>query len=118
MDKAAPEVTVVAHLAAQAGVRYSLENPFAYIEANVMGHLSVMEACRNFPGLGHLVYASSSSVYGANHKVPFAVADRVDQPVSLYAASLSSFEDSGEAEGYRQEDAGGFIRIQGVRLRR
>ena len=64
-----PAITVVALLAAQAGVRYSLENPFAYIEANVMGHLSVMEACRNFSKLTHLVYASSSSVYGANDKM-------------------------------------------------
>ena len=87
-----PEITVVAHLAAQAGVRYSLENPFAYIEANVMGHLSVMEACRNFSKLDHLVYASSSSVYGANDKVPFAVADRVEQPVSLYAATKRADE--------------------------
>ena len=86
------EIETVAHLAAQAGVRYSLENPFAYVEANVMGHLSVMEACRNLPKLKHLVYASSSSVYGANDKVPFAVEDRVEQPVSLYAATKRADE--------------------------
>ena len=87
-----PEIERVAHLAAQAGVRYSLENPFAYVESNVMGHLSVMEACRKLPNLKHLAYASSSSVYGANDKVPFSTADRVDQPVSLYAATKRADE--------------------------
>ena len=76
----------VCHLAAQAGVRYSLENPVAYGHANLMGFLHVLEACRH-RGTGNLVYASSSSVYGANDKVPFAEADRVDRPVSLYAAT-------------------------------
>ncbi len=76
----------VCHLAAQAGVRYSLENPLAYGHANLLGFLQVLEACRH-RGTGNLVYASSSSVYGANEKVPFAEADRVDRPVSLYAAT-------------------------------
>ncbi|MHB8763238.1 MAG: NAD-dependent epimerase [Deferrisomatales bacterium] len=76
----------VCHLAAQAGVRYSLENPLAYGHANLVGFLQVLEACRH-RGTGNLVYASSSSVYGANEKVPFAETDRVERPVSLYAAT-------------------------------
>tara|TARA_R110002072_G_scaffold123048_30_gene258183 strand:- start:282 stop:1265 length:984 start_codon:yes stop_codon:yes gene_type:complete len=87
-----PEVTHVLHLAAQAGVRYSLVDPFAYVDANVMGQLVVMEACRRLPRLTHLVYASSSSVYGANEKQPFSEADRVDQPVSIYAATKRAGE--------------------------
>lgn len=82
----------IVHLAAQAGVRYSLENPFAYAESNVVGHLVILEACRRLPHLGHLVYASSSSVYGGNSKLPFAVEDRVDSPVSLYAATKRADE--------------------------
>ncbi len=77
---------MVCHLAAQAGVRYSLENPFAYGRSNVMGFLQVLEHCRH-RGVGNLVYASSSSVYGANEKVPFSEEDRVERPVSLYAAT-------------------------------
>ena len=87
-----PDIEVVVHLAAQAGVRYSLVNPYAYVTANVMGQLVVMEACRRLPKLRHLVYASSSSVYGANDKLPFSVEDRVDSPVSLYAATKRSAE--------------------------
>ena len=82
----------VVHLAAQAGVRYSLENPYVYVDANVMGHLVVLEACRRVAGLRHLVYASSSSVYGANTQLPFSVGDRVDDPVSLYAATKRAGE--------------------------
>ena len=85
-------VRSVVHLAAQAGVRYSLEAPYAYIDSNVTGHLSVLEACRRLPALSHLVYASSSSVYGGNEKTPFAVADRCDHPVSLYAATKRAGE--------------------------
>jgi UDP-glucuronate 4-epimerase len=81
----------VIHLAAQAGVRYSLENPWAYIESNVTGHLNILEACRHFP-VEHLVYASSSSVYGLNEKMPLAVTDNVDHPISLYAATKKSDE--------------------------
>lgn len=81
----------VIHLAAQAGVRYSLENPGVYAQANLVGFLNVLEACRRHPP-GHLVYASSSSVYGANAKLPFAVEDPVEQPVSLYAASKRANE--------------------------
>ena len=81
----------VVNLAAQAGVRYSLENPRAYIDANIVGFLNVMEACRH-KGVEHLVYASSSSVYGSNRKLPFAVEDSVDHPVSLYAASKKANE--------------------------
>jgi UDP-glucuronate 4-epimerase len=82
---------VVVHLAAQAGVRYSIENPHAYIESNIVGHLHVLEGCRH-EGVGHLVYASSSSVYGANTSMPFSVHDNVDHPVSLYAATKKSNE--------------------------
>ena len=83
----------IVHLAAQAGVRYSLENPFAYVEANLVGHLVILEFARQLAGeLKHLVYASSSSVYGGNLKQPFAVEDRVDAPVSLYAATKKADE--------------------------
>jgi UDP-glucuronate 4-epimerase len=81
----------VVHLAAQAGVRYSLINPHKYIETNVAGFLNVLEGCRRHP-LRHLVYASSSSVYGGNAKLPFAESDNVDHPVSLYAATKKSNE--------------------------
>jgi UDP-glucuronate 4-epimerase len=82
---------VVANLAAQAGVRYSLVNPHAYTNSNVTGFLNILEGCRQHP-VRHLIYASSSSVYGANTKVPFAVEDRVDQPISLYAATKRANE--------------------------
>ena len=82
---------VVVNLAAQAGVRYSIENPDAYIMSNMIGFYNILEACRHNP-VEHLVYASSSSVYGGNKKVPFAVEDRVDNPVSLYAATKKSNE--------------------------
>jgi len=81
----------VIHLAAQAGVRYSLNHPHAYIEANVAGTLNVLEGCRHH-GVQHLVYASSSSVYGANRKLPFSVSDNVDHPVSLYGATKKANE--------------------------
>ena len=81
----------VINLAAQAGVRYSLENPQAYIDSNIVGFTNILEACRHAK-TGHLVYASSSSVYGANRNKPFSVEDRVDHPVSLYAASKKSNE--------------------------
>ncbi|MBD3921510.1 SDR family NAD(P)-dependent oxidoreductase [Paenibacillus sp. PR3] len=82
---------VVVNLAAQAGVRYSIENPDAYIQSNIIGFHNILEACRHFP-VDHLVYASSSSVYGANRKVPFEETDIVDNPVSLYAATKKSNE--------------------------
>ncbi len=82
----------IVHLAAQVGVRYSLENPYAYVTANVMGHLVLLELCRQLEGLDHLVYASSSSVYGGNRKLPFSEADRVDTPISLYAATKRADE--------------------------
>jgi len=87
-----PEVEGIVHLAAQAGVRYSLVNPHAYVSANVVGQLEVLEAARRLPKLKHLVFASSSSVYGGNTKLPFAVADRVDTPHSLYAATKKADE--------------------------
>ncbi|MHA1113490.1 MAG: NAD-dependent epimerase/dehydratase family protein [Alphaproteobacteria bacterium] len=82
----------VVHLAAQAGVRYSLDHPFAYVRANLVGHMAVLEMCRHLPDFEHLVYASSSSVYGGNTKLPFAVEDRVDTPSSLYAATKRADE--------------------------
>jgi UDP-glucuronate 4-epimerase len=82
---------VVVNLAAQAGVRYSLKNPYAYIDSNIVGFLNVLEGCRH-NGVGHLVFASSSSVYGANTKMPFSVHDNVDHPVSLYAATKKANE--------------------------
>lgn len=81
----------VCNLAAQAGVRYSLENPRAYTASNIEGFLNILEACRNYP-VKHLVYASSSSVFGLNEKTPFSVSDNVDHPVSLYAATKKSNE--------------------------
>lgn len=81
----------VIHLAAQAGVRYSIENPEAYIDSNIVGFLNILECCRHHK-TEHLVYASSSSVYGANSKIPFSEEDRVDYPVSLYAATKKSNE--------------------------
>ena len=82
---------VVVNLAAQAGVRYSITNPDAYIESNMIGFYNILEACRHYQ-VGHLVYASSSSVYGTNAKVPYSVDDKVDHPVSLYAATKKSNE--------------------------
>ena len=82
----------VVHLAAQAGVRYSLTNPFAYVQANIAGHLAILEMCRHLPRCEHLVYASSSSVYGGNTDLPFATEDRTDTPVSLYAATKRADE--------------------------
>lgn len=82
---------IVVNLAAQAGVRYSITNPDAYIESNIIGFYNILEACRNHP-VEHLVYASSSSVYGGNKKVPFSTDDKVDNPVSLYAATKKSNE--------------------------
>ena len=85
------KIDIVVNLAAQAGVRYSITNPDAYIESNVIGFYNILEACRNHP-VEHLVYASSSSVYGGNKKVPFSTEDKVDNPVSLYAATKKSDE--------------------------
>ena len=97
-DEYKPDVVV--NLAAQAGVRYSIENPDAYIESNLIGFYNILEACRHsydnndgdYKGVGHLVYASSSSVYGTNKKIPYSTEDKVDNPVSLYAATKKSNE--------------------------
>ena len=83
--------SVVVNLAAQAGVRYSIDNPYAYLQSNLVGFLNILEACRHNP-VSHLVYASSSSVYGMNDKIPFSTTDKVDNPVSLYAATKKSNE--------------------------
>lgn len=88
-DKYRPSIVV--NLGAQAGVRYSITNPDAYIESNMLGFYNILEACRNYP-VEHLVYASSSSVYGSNKKVPYSTDDKVDNPVSLYAATKKSYE--------------------------
>jgi UDP-glucuronate 4-epimerase len=82
---------IVVNLAAQAGVRYSLVNPYAYIDSNIVGFINILEACRHY-NVEHLIYASSSSVYGANTKMPFSVHDNVDHPVSLYAATKKANE--------------------------
>lgn len=84
-----PETVI--HLAAQAGVRYSLENPHAYVDSNLVGFMNILECCRHH-GVKHLLYASSSSVYGSNKKLPFSVDDRVDNPISLYAATKKANE--------------------------
>ena len=82
---------IVVNLAAQAGVRYSIDNPDVYIESNIIGFYNILEACRHYP-VEHLVYASSSSVYGSNKKIPYSTDDKVDNPVSLYAATKKSNE--------------------------
>lgn len=87
-----PEIDRIIHLAAQAGVRYSLTNPYAYTHSNIDGHIVMLELARHLKHCEHFVYASSSSVYGANTKLPFAVEDRVDNPVSLYAATKKAAE--------------------------
>lgn len=95
-----PDITRIVHLAAQAGVRHSLVDPYAYVSANVMGHLVVLEVARHLKRLEHLVYASSSSVYGANQSLPFAEADRTDTPLSLYAATKRADELMSHAYGH------------------
>jgi UDP-glucuronate 4-epimerase len=86
------DVSEIVHLAAQAGVRHSLVDPYSYVQSNVMGHLVMLEAARQLSGLRHFVYASTSSVYGANRDLPFRETDRVDAPVSLYAATKRADE--------------------------
>ena len=88
---AAQKFERVIHLAAQPGVRYSIQNPMAYIDANILGHMNILEGCRHHD-VGHLIYSSSSSVYGLNRKQPFSVEDDVDHPVSLYAATKKANE--------------------------
>lgn len=92
-----PDISTIVHLAAQAGVRYSMQDPHAYVHSNVMGHLVVLEIARRLPALQHLVYASTSSVYGANHDLPFRETERVDTPLSLYAATKRADELMGYA---------------------
>ncbi len=87
-----PDIADIVHLAAQAGVRHSLVDPYSYVQSNVMGHLVILEAARRLKGLRHLVYASTSSVYGANTEMPFRETDRVDTPMSLYAATKRADE--------------------------
>jgi UDP-glucuronate 4-epimerase len=92
-----PATDRIVHLGAQAGVRYSLEDPYTYVSSNVMGQVVMLELARRFENLRHMVYASSSSVYGGNEKVPFAVGDAVETPVSLYAATKRADELIGHA---------------------
>ncbi len=92
LAKSHPGITRIVHLAAQAGVRYSMIEPHSYVASNVMGHLAILELARHLDRLDHLVYASSSSVYGANTELPFAETDRVDTPQSLYAATKRAGE--------------------------
>ncbi len=87
-----PDTSGIVHLAAQAGVRYSRENPYVYIQANVMGQVVMLEAARRLEGLKHFVYASSSSVYGGNTEMPFSIDQRVEKPISLYAATKRADE--------------------------
>ena len=87
-----PQISAIVHLAAQAGVRHSMIDPYAYVASNLLGHVVMLELARGLKGLRHLVYASSSSVYGANRTMPFAEADRVDTPLSLYAATKRADE--------------------------
>jgi UDP-glucuronate 4-epimerase len=94
------DITQIIHLAAQPGVRHSLVDPYGYIEANVMGHLVMLEAARSLSRLDHFVYASSSSVYGGNSKLPYHEGDRVDHPISLYAATKRADELISEAYGH------------------
>jgi UDP-glucuronate 4-epimerase len=86
------DIDRIIHLAAQAGVRYSIEHPFAYVDSNLVGHMTMLELARHLPDCRHMVYASSSSIYGGNTKLPFAVEDRTDSPVSLYAATKRANE--------------------------
>ncbi len=94
------DIRAIVHLAAQAGVRHSLVDPLAYVHSNVLGHLVIQEAARRLPRLQHLVYASSSSVYGSNQTLPFSETDRVDAPVSLYAATKRAGELMSHAYGH------------------
>jgi UDP-glucuronate 4-epimerase len=100
----------IVHLAAQPGVRHSLVDPYLYVTTNVMGHLVMLELARRLPDLSHFVYASSSSVYGANRKQPFSTADRVDHPISLYAATKRADELLSETYGHLHK-----IRATGLR---
>ena len=94
------DIDRIVHLGAQAGVRYSIENPHAYVQSNLVGHLNVMEYARRSERCRHMVYASSSSVYGSNTKLPFSVDDRVDHPISLYAATKKADELMAETYGH------------------
>ncbi len=94
------DIDRIVHLGAQAGVRYSIENPHAYVQSNLVGHLNVMEFARRSERCLHMVYASSSSVYGSNTKLPFSVDDRVDHPISLYAATKKADELMAETYGH------------------
>ena len=100
IDGVRESIAGVVHLAAQAGVRYSLVDPYAYVQANVLGQVVILELCRSLPALKHVVYASSSSVYGGVTEAPFSVDARIDSPVSLYAASKRAGELIGHVYGH------------------
>jgi UDP-glucuronate 4-epimerase len=101
-----PDIDVIVHLAGQAGVRYSVENPYIYLRNNIEAFVVLLETCRALPSLRHIVYASSSSVYGANNKLPFSVEDKADSPVSLYGATKKAMEVIGHS----------YARMYGMRL--
>ena len=100
IERERESIARIVHLAAQAGVRHSLVDPYAYVQANVMGQVVILELCRTLPRLEHIVYASSSSVYGGVTRVPFAVEARVDTPISLYAATKKAGELIGHVYGH------------------
>lgn len=106
-----PDIDVIVHLAGQAGVRYSVENPYIYLRNNIEAFVVLLETCRALPGLRHMVYASSSSVYGANNKLPFSIADKADSPVSLYGATKKAMEVIGHS--YARMYA---LRLSGLRF--
>ena len=106
-----PGIDAIVHLAGQAGVRYSAENPYIYLRNNIEAFVVLLESCRVLPGLRHLVYASSSSVYGANNKLPFSVEDKADSPVSLYGATKKAMEVIGHSYARMYE-----MRLSGLRF--
>jgi len=106
-----PDIDAIVHLAGQAGVRYSVENPYIYLHNNIEAFVVLLETCRALPSLRHLVYASSSSVYGANNKLPFSVEDRADSPVSLYGATKKAMEVIGHSYARMYE-----LRLSGLRF--
>lgn len=105
------DIGAIVHLAGQAGVRYSAENPYIYLRNNIEAFVVLLESCRVLPGLRHLVYASSSSVYGANNKLPFSVEDKADSPVSLYGATKKAMEVIGHSYARMYE-----MRLSGLRF--
>jgi UDP-glucuronate 4-epimerase len=109
--EAHPDIGTIVHLAGQAGVRYSVENPYVYLRNNIEAFVVLLETCRTLPKLGHMVYASSSSVYGANNKLPFSIEDKADSPVSLYGATKKAMEVIGHSYARMYK-----LRLSGLRF--